>query len=137
VLHDVAIPGSRTNGDHLLIGPPGVFLVDSKAWYGHITLAADGSAWHNVHPMDAALESVRREAEQLTMALGATVLPVLCVHDTHHLLWGELDVAGVRSSQWSRPAGWWPPCGRCRRTWTRSGSCCWPEHARHQLHPAA
>jgi hypothetical protein len=43
VLHDVAIPGSRTNGDHLLIGPPEVFLVDSKAWYGHITLAADGS----------------------------------------------------------------------------------------------
>jgi hypothetical protein len=47
--------------------------------------------------MDAALESVRWEAEQLTTALGATVLPVLCVHDTHHLLWGELDVAGVRS----------------------------------------
>jgi hypothetical protein len=30
VLHDVAIPSSRANGDHLLIGPPGVFLVDSK-----------------------------------------------------------------------------------------------------------
>src|SRR6266511_4611549 len=38
VLHDLAIPGSRANGDHLLIGPPGVFLVDSKAWHGTITL---------------------------------------------------------------------------------------------------
>ncbi len=41
VLHDVAIPGSRANGDHLLIGPPGVFLVDSKAWHGRITMAPD------------------------------------------------------------------------------------------------
>jgi hypothetical protein len=49
-----------------------VFLVDTKAWHGHITLAADGSAWHNGHPMDAALESVRWEAEQLTTAPGAT-----------------------------------------------------------------
>ncbi len=38
VLHDLAIPGSRANGDHLLIGPPGVFLVDSKAWHGTITM---------------------------------------------------------------------------------------------------
>jgi hypothetical protein len=35
VLHDLAIPHSRANGDHLLIGPPGVFLVDSKAWRHH------------------------------------------------------------------------------------------------------
>jgi len=31
VLHDVAIPQSRANADHLLIGPPGVFLADYKA----------------------------------------------------------------------------------------------------------
>jgi hypothetical protein len=29
--HDVAIPQSRANGNHLLVGPPGVFQVDSKA----------------------------------------------------------------------------------------------------------
>ncbi len=46
ILHDLAIPGSRANGDHLLIGPPGVFLVDSKAWHGRITFAGDGSAWY-------------------------------------------------------------------------------------------
>jgi Nuclease-related domain len=65
VLHDVAVPGSRANGDHLLIGPPGVFLVDSKAWHGTITLAGDGSAWHNGHPLDQTLATVRPEAQQL------------------------------------------------------------------------
>ena len=59
VLHDVAIPDSRANGDHLLIGPPGVFLVDSKAWHGSITQAIDGQAWHNGHPLDQAITTVR------------------------------------------------------------------------------
>ena len=94
VLHDVAIPQSRANGDHLLVGPPGVFLVDSKAWHGRITLAPDGSAWHNGHPMDGVLDTVRWEADQLATTLGAPVIPMLCVHDTQ-LPWGELYVAGV------------------------------------------
>ena len=31
VLHDLAVPGSRANIDHLAIGPGGVFVIDSKA----------------------------------------------------------------------------------------------------------
>ncbi|MGH8932025.1 MAG: nuclease-related domain-containing protein [Egibacteraceae bacterium] len=34
VLHDLAIRGSRANIDHLLIGPPGVVVIDSKRWKG-------------------------------------------------------------------------------------------------------
>jgi hypothetical protein len=30
VLHDLAVPGSRANVDHLVIGPGGVFVIDSK-----------------------------------------------------------------------------------------------------------
>jgi hypothetical protein len=30
-VHDLAIPGSRANADHLIIGPSGVFLIDSQA----------------------------------------------------------------------------------------------------------
>jgi hypothetical protein len=63
VLHDVAILGSRANADHLLIGPPGVFLVDTKAWHGTITQAVDGSAWHNGHPLDQAIATARWEAQ--------------------------------------------------------------------------
>ena len=34
VLHDLAVPGSRANIDHLVIGPGGVFVIDSKQYRG-------------------------------------------------------------------------------------------------------
>jgi hypothetical protein len=94
VLHDLAIPGSRANGDHLLIGPPGVFLIDSKAWHGRIIMSVDGSAWHNGHPLDQTLATVSWEAQQLATALGAPVFPILCVHHTQ-IPWGEVYVDNV------------------------------------------
>ena len=132
VLHDVAVPGSRANGDHLLIGPPGVFLIDSKAWHGHITQAVDGSAWHNGHPLDQTIATVRWEAQQLAQAIGAPVLPMLCVHDTR-IPWDEVYVDNV------------PVLTRGRllallRTlpahMDQDGVMLLAEHARHQLHPA-
>jgi hypothetical protein len=123
VLHDVAIPDSRADADHLLIGPPGVFVVDTKAWHGHISLGPDGSAWHNGHPVDSVLDTVRWEAKQLAQALGVPILPILCVHDARL---GSCTSPAPRSSRCLPRAGWWPPCGRCPCTWTRSGSCCWP-----------
>jgi hypothetical protein len=30
VFHDLAVPGSPANVDHLVIGPSGVFVIDSK-----------------------------------------------------------------------------------------------------------
>jgi hypothetical protein len=34
VLHDLAVPGSPANIDHLVIGPGGVFVIDSKQYPG-------------------------------------------------------------------------------------------------------
>ncbi len=133
VLHDVAIPGSRANGDHLLIGPPGVFLVDSKAWHGRITMAPNGSAWHNGHPMDGALETVRWEADQLTTALGAPVIPMLCVHDTQ-LPWGELYVAGVPVLT---PGRLLATLRALPPHMDETGVMLLAEEARHKLRPAA
>src|SRR3954452_18934163 len=40
-LHDVRWPGRRfANIDHIVIGPGGVFVVDSKNWSGNITVSA-------------------------------------------------------------------------------------------------
>jgi hypothetical protein len=133
VLHDVAIPSSRANGDHLLIGPPGMFLVDSKAWHGRITLGADGSAWHNGHPMGGVLETVRWEAEQLTKTLGAPVIPMLCVHDTQ-LPWGELYVNGIPVLTPGRLVA---TLRALPAHMDEVGVMLLAEHARHQLHPAA
>jgi Nuclease-related domain len=41
VLHDLAVPGSPANLDHLVIGPGGVFVIDSsgRLWHGRYPLA--------------------------------------------------------------------------------------------------
>jgi hypothetical protein len=132
VLHDLAVPSSRANGDHLLIGPPGVFLVDSKAWHGHITQAVDGSAWHNGHPLDQTIATVRWEAEQLAGALGAPVLPLLCVHDTR-ILWGEIYVDNVPVLS---PARLLALLRSLPAHMDEVGVMLLAEHARQQLHPA-
>jgi hypothetical protein len=136
VLHDVAIPGSRANADHLLIGPPGVFLVDSKAWHGHITAGPDGSAWHNGHPMDEVLDTVRWEARQVAGALGVGVLPILCVHDVS-LPWGELYVAGEPILPVLTPARLVAELRGLPAHLDQVGVMLLAEHARQQLHPAA
>jgi Nuclease-related domain len=132
VLHDVAVPGSRANGDHLLIGPPGVFLVDSKAWHGRITQMIDGSAWHNGHPLDQTIATVRWEAEQLAAALGAPVLPMLCVHDTR-IPWDEIYIDNVPVLT---PARLLALLRSLPAHLDQVGVMLLAEHARHQLHPA-
>ena len=42
VLHDLALPGSQANLDHLVIGPGGVFVIDSKQYRGRLQLARPG-----------------------------------------------------------------------------------------------
>jgi hypothetical protein len=44
VFHDLAVPGSPANVDHLVIGPTGVFVIDSKRWRGRVRQGADGLA---------------------------------------------------------------------------------------------
>jgi hypothetical protein len=80
VFHDVAIPGTPANADHLLIGPPGVILVDSKRYTGQVTQTPDGRVWHNHYPMNQTLRSLRLEAQAISAALGVRVRPVMCVH---------------------------------------------------------
>jgi hypothetical protein len=116
----------------VLVGPPGVFLVDTKAWHGRITLALDGSAWHNGHPMDGVLDTVRWEAEQLTRTLGAPVIPMLCVHDVQ-LPWGELYVAGVPVLAPGRLVA---TLRALPAHMDQVGVLLLAEHARHQVHPA-
>jgi hypothetical protein len=52
VFHDLAVPGSPANVDHLVIGPSGIFVIDSKQWTGSVHQSADGLAWHNHYRLD-------------------------------------------------------------------------------------
>ena len=94
VFHDLAIPGSRANADHLVIGPPGVFLIDSKHYRGRLTLSPEGSLWYGYHPLAGVLATVRWEAAVLSQTLDTTVTPMLCVHGGQ-VPWGEVMAEGI------------------------------------------
>jgi hypothetical protein len=95
VFHDLAVPGNtRANVDHLVIGPTGVFVIDSKQWTGSVHQGADGLAWHNHYPLDRTLETVRWEAQVIGRLLGTRIHPLLCVHGAH-VHGGGLHAQGV------------------------------------------
>jgi hypothetical protein len=94
VFHDLAMPGSPANVDHLVIGPSGVFVIDSKQWTGSVHQGADGLVWHNHYPLDRSLETVRWEAQVVGRLLGTRTAALVCVHGAH-VQGGGLDVQGV------------------------------------------
>jgi Nuclease-related domain len=93
VFHDLAVPGSPANVDHLVIGSSGVFIIDSKQWTGSVQQGADGLVWHNHYPLDRTLETVRWEAQALGRLLGTRAAALLCVHGAH--VQGGVDAQGV------------------------------------------
>jgi len=94
VFHDLAVPGSPANVDHLVIGPSGVFVIDSKQWSGSVHQGADGLAWHNHYRLDRTLATVRWEAETVGRLLGTRIAALLCVHGAH-VHGGGLEAQGV------------------------------------------
>jgi hypothetical protein len=80
VFHDLALPDSPANVDHLVIGPSGVFVIDSKQWTGSVHQDTDGLVWHNHYRLDRTLETVRWEAETVGRLLGTRTAALLCVH---------------------------------------------------------
>jgi len=82
VLHDLRVPRSAANIDHLVIGTPGVFVVDAKHHSGQLHLSHDGRLWHGRYPLAAALSATRWEADKVQATLGAPdvdVVPVVAV----------------------------------------------------------
>jgi hypothetical protein len=94
VFHDLAVPGSPANVDHLVIGPSGVFVIDSKQWTGSVHQSPDGLAWHNHYPLDRTLGTVRWEARAISRVLGTRAAALLCVHGAR-VHGGGLAVQGV------------------------------------------
>ena len=94
VFHDLAVPGSDANVDHLVIGRSGVFVIDSKQWTGEVRQGADGLVWHNHYCLDRTLEIVRWEADTVGRLLSTRAAALLCVHGAH-IQGGGLDTQGV------------------------------------------
>ena len=97
VLHDLAVPGSRANLDHLVIGPGGVFMIDSKHYRGRLQLDSFRQLWHGHYPLAPTLQAVSFEADQAAQVLpdpGVAVVPIMAVHGAQ-VPWGQVVIDGV------------------------------------------
>ena len=79
VLHDRRLPGGRGNLDHIVIGPSGVWVVDSKARQARLRVRR-GQVWAGDYPID--VEPVTKQATALEQSLGVPVGAVVAVHGT-------------------------------------------------------
>jgi hypothetical protein len=97
VLHDLAVPDSRANIDHLVIGPGGVLVIDSKQYRGGLQLDGFGRLWHGRYSLAPTVHAVSFEADQAAQVLpdpGVVVVPVVAVHGAQ-VPWGKVVVEGV------------------------------------------
>ena len=92
--HDLAMPDSPANLDHLVLGPSGVFVIDSKQWTGQVHQSSDELIWHNHYRLDRTLATLRWQADTLGRLLGVAVAPLVCVHGAH-IQHGGLRAQGV------------------------------------------
>jgi hypothetical protein len=90
-------PHSTANIDHLVIGTPGVFVVDAKHYRGHLHLSHDGGLWHGRYPLAAALSATRWEADKVQATLAVPdidVVPIVAVCGAP-VPFGQVSVHGV------------------------------------------
>jgi hypothetical protein len=97
VLHDLAIPGSQANIDHLVIGLGGVLVIGSKQYRGRLRLDHYGMLWHGRHLLVSALRTTRWESDQADEVLGIAqvqIPAIVAVHGTS-VPRGRLQADGV------------------------------------------
>jgi hypothetical protein len=98
VPHDLALPGSRANLDHLVIGPGGVLVIDSKHYRGRLQRDGSGRLWHGRYPLAPTLRAVDYEADQAAQVLVdpdvVVVVPIVAVHGAQ-VPWGKVVTQGV------------------------------------------
>jgi hypothetical protein len=125
ILHDLALPGSRANLEHLVIGPGGVFVIDSKQYRGRLQFDSSGRLWHGRYPLALTLHTVSFEADQAARVLpnpGVAVVPIAAVHRAQ-VPWGKVVMDGCR---WFQPGACRAGFASSRWCWDQSGSPTWP-----------
>jgi hypothetical protein len=86
IIHDRQIPGSRANIDHIVVGPPGVFIVETKNYEGKLSRA---------HKERFVAQAKREAAAVAGVVSPVPVTPLVCVHRAD-LGWFKTEVDGVR-----------------------------------------
>jgi len=82
-MHDVRWPGRpRANLDHVVVGPAGVFVIDTKNWAGRATVRNDvlrQEGWSRELSVAGAADAALAVAATVRSISPAHVHPVLCV----------------------------------------------------------
>ncbi|WP_433412958.1 nuclease-related domain-containing protein [Microtetraspora malaysiensis] len=100
VMHDRAIPGSRANIDHLVIGRSGVWVIDSKAWHRRTRISGRaGALWIGGRPATSTVRALQYEHSAVTAALTHISRPIhvhalVAVHGAKLPSWGGPLTAG-------------------------------------------
>ena len=95
VLHDVHWPGRpKANLDHVLVGPGGVVVVDSKNWTGEVKVAS-GVLWQGRYARTQAVEGALAQCAAVASVLAPPhrrlVRPLICMS-------AQPDLFGVTNS---------------------------------------
>src|SRR6266498_3024210 len=90
-------PGTQANLDHLVIGPGGVLVIDSKYYRGRLWLDHDGMVWHGRHLLVSALRKVVWQADQADEVLGIADVQVAAIVAVHGagVPWGLVRAESV------------------------------------------
>ena len=86
IIHDRLIPRSRANIDHIVVGPPGIFIVETKNYERKLSRGQK----------ERFAAQAKREAAAVARVVSpVSVTPLICVHRAD-LGWFKVRVDGVR-----------------------------------------
>ena len=95
VMHDRLMPRSRANIDHIVVGPPGVFIVETKNYGGKLRVRR-GEIWVAGRRKTEIVAQAKREAAAVAAVVSpVSVTPLLCIHRAD-LGWFKQQADGVR-----------------------------------------
>jgi hypothetical protein len=95
VLHDRRRPGGRENIDHVVIGPPGVLVVETKHYRGEVRTRR-GELVINGRRKTEFVDQVHRQRVSVAAALDLpAVFGVICVVGGDFPLFGSITVGGI------------------------------------------
>jgi Nuclease-related domain len=81
----------------VVVGPPGIFAIDTKHYRGRLRISPDGLLWHGRTFLAPTLRTTRWEANQLQASIGAAdvaVVPVVAVVGGV-VPYGQVTIMGV------------------------------------------
>ena len=122
-MHDLAVPGSRANVDHLVIGLGGLFVIDSKLYRRRLQLDPSGQLWHGRYsPLRCRRCRSRPTAALVLPDPDVVVVPIVAVHGAQ-VPWGKVVMEGVPVVAARRLPSL---LRQLRQCWDPSGSPAWP-----------